>query len=190
MKTHTFREIEAVLSSVNARGAHRQPLALDAAVALAVKRIIAAGKKGNKVMLIGNGGSAAICGHIAVDLLKNAGVAALTFNDASLLTCISNDLGYEQVFAKPVEMLAKKGDILIAISSSGKSKNILNAARKAKAKGCCVMTLSGFSPANPLRNMGELNFYVPSFSYGTVEIVHLAVCHAFVDSVISHTYHG
>jgi D-sedoheptulose 7-phosphate isomerase len=190
MKTHTLKETAAVFSAIQARARGGRFLDPDAAIALAVKRIIAAGNKGNKVMLVGNGGSAAICGHIAVDLLKNAGVAALTFNDASLLTCISNDLGYEQVFAKPVEMLAKKGDILIAISSSGKSKNILNAAGKAKSKGCCVMTLSGFSPANPLWKMGEVNFYVPSFSYGAVEIAHLAVCHAIVDSIISQKYHG
>ncbi|HTY45838.1 MAG TPA: SIS domain-containing protein [Patescibacteria group bacterium] len=189
MKTSTLQQIAAVFSAIQASASAR-PLAADEAIALAVRQVLAAAKKGNKVILIGNGGSAGICGHIAVDLLKNAGVPALTFNDASLLTCISNDLGYEQVFAKPVQMLAKKGDMLIAVSSSGKSKNILNAARAASLKGCRIITLSGFSPANPLRKMGELNFYVPSFSYGAVEIAHLAVCHAVVDGVISRKHHG
>ncbi|TAM38080.1 SIS domain-containing protein, partial [bacterium] len=101
----------------------------------------------------------------------------------SLLTCVSNDLGYENVFSVPIERLAKKGDILFAISSSGKSKNILNAVSSAKKKGCFVISLSGFSSRNPLRSTGSVNFYVPSSSYGAVEIAHLAICHAIVDTL-------
>ena len=122
---------------------------------------------------------------MATDFLKNAKIPALAFNDSSLLTCISNDLGYEYVFEKPVGLLARKGDILFAISSSGRSNNILNAVKKAKDKGCFIVTLSGFDRSNPLKKTGEVNFYVPSYSYGDVEISHLSVIHSVVDKIIN-----
>ena len=80
-------------------------------------------------------------------------------------------------------MLAQKGDILFAISSSGESKNILNGALKARQKGCHIITLSGFARENPLQKMGDVNFYVPSHSYGYVEIAHLTICHCIVDEL-------
>ena len=132
-------------------------------------------------MIVGNGGSASIASHIATDFLKNLNIPALAFNDSSLLTCLSNDLGYEQVFSTPIGLLANKGDILFAISSSGKSKNILNAVSQARKRSCFIIGLSGFSASNPLRKMGNLNFYAPSSSYGDVEIAHLAICHTIVD---------
>ena len=161
-----------------------KPLSFNGAIAKITAYLQLLRKTNNKVMLIGNGGSASIANHIATDLLKNCSVPAIAFNDATLLTCLSNDLGYECVFAKPVEMLAKKGDLLFAISSSGKSENILRAVRKAKDKGCFVITLSGFKKSNPLRKIGDINFYVPSLSYGFVEIAHLAICHYSVDKII------
>ena len=134
-----------------------------------------------KVMFIGNGGSAAIASHAAVDFWKNAGIRAITFNDAPLLTCVSNDYGYEHVFEKPVEMFADKEDLLVAISSSGKSQNIINGVKAAQNKGCRIVTLSGFSKENPLRKMGEINFYVPARHYGHVEIIHKSICHYVYD---------
>ena len=116
-----------------------------------------------------------------MDFWKNGGVRAIAFNDSSLLTCISNDYGYEHVFEKPVEMFVDPSDVLIAISSSGKSANILKAVEVAKSKGCFIITLSGFEANNPLRQQGHLNFYVPSKAYGFVEISHLIICHLFAD---------
>lgn len=156
------------------------PMAMNKAVSLCreVKR------KNNKIIFIGNGGSASIASHQAVDFWKNGKIRALSFNDSSLLTCISNDFGYEHVFAKPVEMFSQKGDLIVAISSSGRSKNILNAVKCANKKGCKILTLSGFSKNNPLRTMGDVNFYVPSYSYGIVEILHLGICHSLLDYII------
>jgi len=136
---------------------------------------------GNKLMFVGNGGSAAIASHMATDYSKNGGVRALALNDASLLTCLGNDLGYEHVFAKQIELHARAGDLVIAISSSGRSPNILRAVDAATAAGCTVVTLSGFSPDNPLRRKGRWNFYVASDRYGFVEIGHLTICHAVLD---------
>lgn len=136
---------------------------------------------GNKVMYIGNGGSAAIASHLAIDYSKNGGIRSLAFNNSSALTCLGNDLGYENVFAKQLEFHARPGDLLIAISSSGKSPNILAGVAAARARNCGIVTLSGFSEDNALRCAGDVNFYVRSSAYGFVEIAHLSLCHAILD---------
>lgn len=136
-----------------------------------------------KVMLIGNGGSASIASHTAIDLSKNAGVRAMAFNDAAALTCLANDYGYEEVFAKQIEMHGQCGDALIAISSSGASANILKAAAIAREREIYVVTFSGFKADNPLRRKGHINFYVPSSSYGVVELSHHIILHAITDMI-------
>ena len=132
-------------------------------------------------MFIGNGGSAGIAGHLAIDFTKNGGLRAMAFNDPMALTCVGNVLGYDSVFDKPIEMHARPGDLLVAISSSGKSPNILAAVAAARARDCAVATYSGFSPENDLRRLGDINFYVDAMEYGFVEISHLALCHAVLD---------
>ena len=181
MKNNIFLELNKVLSSVEVTDLQQKPVDCFKAVDRIVKIVSQYVKKGNKVIVIGNGGSASIASHIVTDFIKNLKIPAIAFNDGSLLTCLSNDLGYEKVFSAPIGVLAKKGDILFAISSSGKSKNILNAVSESKRKGCFVVTFSGFLASNPLRKTGNINFYVPSLSYGAVEIAHLAICHAIVD---------
>jgi len=136
---------------------------------------------GNKIIFIGNGGSAGIASHLAIDFSKNGGMRALAFNDPSALTCLGNDLGYENVFAKQLDFHARPGDLLIAISSSGRSPNILCAVRTARNRDCKVATFSGFTELNELRRTGDVNFYVRSHEYGFVEISHLALCHAVLD---------
>jgi D-sedoheptulose 7-phosphate isomerase len=140
--------------------------------------------KSRKVIYVGNGGSSSIASHMAADLWKNGGVKALCFSDPALLTCLANDLGYENVYAAPAESFAEKGDVFVAISSSGRSPNILKACEAALKKGCVLVTLSGFSQDNPLRALGAVNFYVPSAVYGVVETAHSAICHAVVDQII------
>jgi D-sedoheptulose 7-phosphate isomerase len=148
-----------------------------------VRFVTACGKYGGKLMFIGNGASASISSHMAVDFLKHAGVKAMAFNDPSLLTCMSNDYGYENVFLRPIELFADKRDILIAISSSGRSMNILSAAKAARSKRAKVITLTGFSKTNPLRKYGDLNFYVPVSKYSHVEIMHHSICHYLLDII-------
>ena len=134
-----------------------------------------------KIMFIGNGGSAGICSHLAIDFSKNGGLRSLAFNDGAALTCLGNDYGYEHVFEKQIEFHAQPGDLLVAISSSGRSKNILRAVSKAHERECFIVTFSGFGADNPLRTMGDFNFYLPSGEYGFVEVGHLALCHAALD---------
>ena len=136
-----------------------------------------------RMFFIGNGASATIASHMAADWLKTVGVDTQCFNDAALLTAISNDVAYDQVFARPLAVHCRSGDALFAISSSGKSRNILNAVDVANSRSLNVVTLSGFAPDNPLRKLGMVNFYVPSDRYGVVEVCHHAICHAILDEV-------
>jgi len=179
-----IKELNEVFSKIEVTDEKGKAVSLDKAIKRTVSLVLAHKRAGNKTIVIGNGGSASIASHTAIDLLKNANIPAIAFNDSSLITCLSNDLGYEFVFQKPVEMLSKKGDVLFSISSSGKSKNIVNASKAAKRKGCSVVTMSGFSSRNPLKKLGRINFYVPSGSYGYVEIAHAAICHCITDRLI------
>jgi D-sedoheptulose 7-phosphate isomerase len=156
-------------------------VAAETAYTNATKTMRATHDAGNKLMFIGNGGSAGIASHMAIDYSKNGNIRATAFNDGSALTCLANDLGYENVFAKQVDLHARKGDLLLAISSSGKSPNILKACTTASERGCTIYTFSGFGADNPLRKWGDLNFYVGSGEYGFVEITHLALIHSLLD---------
>ncbi|MBU1922887.1 MAG: SIS domain-containing protein [Candidatus Omnitrophica bacterium] len=181
MKNNLLFELGNLFLRIQVTDSKRQSVNLDKAIAQVCEVILRQNKKGNKVIIVGNGGSASIASHMVTDFVKNLKIPALSFSDSSLLTCLSNDLGYEKVFSAPIGVLAKKGDILFAISSSGKSRNILNAVSEGKRIGCPVISFSGFSANNPLRRLGNINFYVPSSSYGAVEIAHLAICHSIVD---------
>ena len=132
--------------------------------------------------LIGNGGSAAIAEHMAVDFIKCNKIRALTFSATPLLTCFANDYGYEFAFQKAVEKYGNPGDVLIAISSSGTSKNILNACDAAKQKSMSIITFSGFNENNPLQNKGDYNFWVNSKSYGYLEMIHNVLIHYLNDA--------
>ena len=125
-----------------------------------------------KIILVGNGGSAAIASHVSVDFTKMCKIRAINFNEADLLTCFANDYGYENWVSNAINFYSKKGDLVILISSSGKSKNILNGAKQAKKMKCSLITFSGFDKNNPLKKMGDHNFWVNSRVYNFVENVH------------------
>ena len=180
-----IRELHEIRDRVTATDRRGNVLSLENALTALMERMVVAAPEGKKLIFIGNGGSAAIASHQALDYWKNGGLEAVAFNDSILLTCISNDYGYEQVFSEPILRFGKKGDLLIAISSSGQSPNILKAVDAAYRKGCGVVTLSGFEATNPLRSLGEANFYVPSRSYGIVEITHLTLLHSLLESHIA-----
>ncbi len=160
-------------------------LDLPSGIARGAELLCASTKAGGKLMFIGNGASAAIASHMATDFWKTGGMRAMAFNDIAGLTCIGNDYGYAHLFEKPVEMFADPGDVLVAISSSGRSENILLAVKAAKAKGAWVLTLSGFEPGNPLRALGDGNFYVPVQAYGPVEVLHHSICHCLLDTIVN-----
>ena len=138
-----------------------------------------------KVLIFGNGGSSAIASHFSVDLTKNANLRCLNFNEASLITCFSNDYGFEHWAAKAVDFYGDEGDLLIVISSSGQSKNMLNAVKAARnGNFYSVITLSGFSEDNPLNQLGDINLWVNNKSYNFVENVHQIWLLTIVDLII------
>jgi len=128
---------------------------------------------GNKLIFAGNGASASISSHAATDFTQHAKVRTICFNDHNLITCFANDYGYENWVASALEVYSDPGDLVVLISSSGCSPNILNAAHYAKEQGLKTVTFSGFSSDNPLRQIGDLNFWVDCNKYNIVEATHL-----------------
>ena len=129
-------------------------------------------KAKKKVILYGNGGSAAMASHLSVDLTEACNIRAVNFNEADLLTCFSNDYGYENWVKEAISSYADKNDLVICISSSGTSKNIINGAIKAQKMGCRVITFSGFKKTNPLKKIGKINFWIDSTNYNIIEMTH------------------
>ncbi|MBJ7327506.1 MAG: SIS domain-containing protein [Chthoniobacterales bacterium] len=147
-------------------------------------RITEARDAGGKLMLAGNGASASIASHLATDFSKQGGVRAITFNDANLITALGNDCGYENWIAKALDFYADPKDILILISSSGKSPNVVKAAHRAKEMGLYVAAFTGFHQETPLGAAADINFWVDSRSYNIVECTHMIWLAAIVDLLI------
>ena len=136
------------------------------------KKIIKSYTDGHKLIFIGNGGSAAIASHVSVDFSKTAGIRAVNFNEADLITCYANDFGYENWVVESLKTYCDPDDLVFLISSSGQSRNITNAAKHCKEVGTSVITLSGFKSDNPLKKLGDINLWVNSTSYNIVEMTH------------------
>ena len=139
-------------------------------------------KANNKNMYFtGNGASAAMAAHMSADASKNGEIKAQCFNESSFMTAIGNDIDYKEVFAYPLNRYANEGDVLVTISSSGNSPNIVRAIEVARDKKMTVVTLSGMKEENRSRGMGDLNFWIPSRSYGIVESSHQCLLHCWLD---------
>lgn len=176
-----FQELRDALEKVQCTGPEGVALSRAEAYEITLRIAQNAANRGNKVMFIGNGGSAGIASHMAIDFSKNGKMPALCFNDGAALTCLGNDYGYEEVFAQQLRFHARSGDVLFAISSSGSSPNILRAVAVARENDCQIITMTGFRADNPLRTMGDVNFYVGASEYGMVEVAHAALIHAVVN---------
>lgn len=141
-------------------------------------------KSGRTAYFVGNGGSAAIASHMTSDFKKNGNMKTGALLDASVVTCFGNDFGYEYMYSKQLEQIGSEGDLLIAISSSGNSMNIVNAIAEARNKKMNVITLSGFKPDNKIKGMGDINVYVALEQYGIVESVHVTILQQVVDAIL------
>ena len=148
------------------------------------KKLLDIKKSKKKIMIAGNGGSSAIASHVSVDLTKNCRIRCTNFNEYDLITCFANDFGYEKWLQKAIEYYYDKGDCIILISSSGKSKNIINAARYAKKRGIYLITFSGFESNNSLRKLGKINFWLNCKDYNTIESIHQIWLLTLVDSLL------
>jgi D-sedoheptulose 7-phosphate isomerase len=174
-------KIHMLLAGLSFRDRAGRTLDVEAAFQSWRRLTIALRHSHRTVYLIGNGASASMASHYAADLAKNARLHTEVFSDLSLITAISNDLGYEKVFSEPLRRRAKRADMLVAISSSGKSRNILAAVDVARRLGMSVVTLSAMSPRNPLRSLGDLNAFVATEVYGLAETCHAAILHRWMD---------
>ena len=140
-------------------------------------------KNKGKIYIVGNGGSSSIASHVSVDLSKVARIPSATFNNANLITCFANDYGHDNWVKEAIKAYAIPGDLIILISSSGVSKNIVNAAKYCKKKNFRILTFSGFSKNNPLSKLGNINFHVKSNDYNHIEITHHIILNFLVEKI-------
>ena len=138
-------------------------------------------KKKSRVYIVGNGGSASIASHVSVDFAKVARVPSATFNNSNLITCFANDYGYENWVVEAIKAYTNKNDLIILMSSSGTSKNIINAAQYCKSNKINLITFSGFNKNNPLSKLGNINFHIDSNKYNYIEMSHHIILLALVD---------
>ena len=139
-------------------------------------------KRRGKVYIVGNGGSASVASHVSVDFAKVARIQSSTFNNSNLITCFANDYGYENWVKEALISYAESGDLLILISSSGSSKNIINGANQARKMKIPTITFTGFKNDNELKKIGDYNFWVDSNSYNIVEMTH----HIWLVSIVDY----
>jgi len=174
-------EMHAIISSTQVTDASGKHIDTEAAIVQLLSLLRDLRTRGGSLYLVGNGGSAAVASHSVTDFVNVAGLRAMTLHESSLITCMANDYGYENAFARILSTLARPKDMLIGISSSGNSQNIRNAASKMRELGGSVVTLSGFASDNPLRKLGDFNVWLGSRDYGMVEIGHQFVLHNIAD---------
>ena len=180
---HEARQLSDVLSALSFRDRAGRELPVEDGFARWRDAAVAVRSRRRVCYFVGNGASASLASHFSADLAKNGRVPTHVFTDPALLTAVGNDCGYEQVFAEPLSRMGNPGDLLVAISSSGRSPNVLRAVETARELGLTIVTLSSMDPANPLRTLGDLNGYVPGITYGHCETCHAAVLHYWMDRV-------
>lgn len=149
-----------------------------------VKYVLSKRKNHNTFFFVGNGGSAAIASHMTADYMKNGRMRCCSMYDDPVITCLSNDYGYDQVFSKQLEMMAQEGDVLCVISSSGESENIVQSVKTAHKLGMDILSFTGFKEDNSVRMQSDISVYVPSSEYGIVESVHTIILQQVVDMIM------
>ncbi len=186
--TYTSRYTAAMkqaLDAVQVTALDKGPLDLESGITSLCERCARLKTVGGTLYFVGNGASAMMSSHMAVDFCKNAGVRSMALNDTAFLTAIGNDIGYSQIFELPITALGRSGDMLATISSSGNSPNVLEAIRAARRQGMSVATFSGMKPDNQSRAMGDVNFYVPARTYGVAESIHAILLHCWLDRLMN-----
>lgn len=177
-------EIEKCLQLLLASQGRACEIPVDDAFGMWIDMTIRVKEQKRSIFLIGNGASASMASHVAADLAKNGHVHTEVFSDLSLITAIANDLSYDEVFAEPLRRRMKSGDMLVAISSSGNSLNVIKAAEEAQKLDGVVVTLSAMKEGNSLAAKGDINFYLPATTYGLAETCHAAILHHWIDKIV------
>ena len=182
--TQTVDRLAGLLHALEFHNADGGPMAADDGFAKLATLALDVFRERRVLYAIGNGASASMASHFAADMAKNGRLHTEVFSDLSLITAVANDLAYSEVFAEPLRRVGERGDVLVAISSSGRSPNILRAVEVARGLGVTIVTLSGMDADNPLRRLGDINGYIPATSYGGAETAHAAVLHEWIDLVV------
>lgn len=182
-KAH-IKEFSDILNALSVRDGNGIEMDIDKAFLQWSNTTLMVREQEKTIYLIGNGASASMASHVAADLAKNAQVRTEVFSDLSLITALANDMGYENVFVEPLRRRMCAGDMLVAISSSGQSPNVILAAEEAQRKGGFIVTLSAMEINNKSRSMGMLNFYIPATAYGLAESGHASILHFWIDHVV------
>lgn len=182
MNWSTYRgHLTETLAALAVTGADGSLLDADAAFRTLADWVRHCATSKGRLYFVGNGASASMASHFAADIAKMSGAPAEVFTDPALVTAIGNDDGFENVFAIPLRQRMRPGEVLVAVSSSGNSPNVLRAAEAARELGGKVTTFSAMAPGNKLRALGDLNFYIPAQTYGMAESGHAALLHHLVD---------
>jgi D-sedoheptulose 7-phosphate isomerase len=174
-------EIAALLSATAVTNAAGKPVDLAIATASVVVDARRAHDGGSKLIFVGVGADAGSASHMAIDFSKNGNVRALSFDAATAITCLGNDLGFEVMFAKQFELHARAGDIAIVIGGRGTDATVLNAAKAARKLGLKVVTIVASLEPSPLGELGDLNFTLATGRSDIATIAQLALCHSWVD---------
>jgi len=185
-----LKEISCLLQKVSITTAEGEHLSYDAGIEKIVEMFTQCKRERRGVFFCGNGGSAGIAQHMTADYMKNGGIQTHSLYEPTTLTCISNDFTYESVFSRQLELMVHRGDMLIAISSSGESENILNAIQMMRVLEGNVITLTGFREHNRIRSKGDMNIYVPKEHYGMVESIHNLLLQQIVDIIAEKAAEG
>ena len=180
---HNINQLIHLLENLSVRDASYREIGHEEGFSLWVDLTLRASDQNQCIYFIGNGASASMASHFATDMAKTCKIQTNVFSDFSLLTALSNDICYEEVFAEPLRWRMTEGDMLVAISSSGNSTNIVRAVKEAKKLDGIVITISAMSEDNDIRKLGDLNFYVAAQTYGLAETAHAAILHHWVDLI-------
>jgi len=176
-----IQEFALIIAHIRASNAQNQETDPELEIKSFRERLAQLISEHKNLYIVGNGGSAGVAAHAVTDFFNVAKIRATTLHESSLLTCMANDFGYEHAVAKMLGQLLNPGDIVIAISSSGNSMNMRNAAIISREKKAFVLTLTGFSSDNPLRSLGDINIWLDSCDYGFVEVGHQFILHNIAD---------
>lgn len=179
-----FDEINTNSKKISITDSKGNNLNEDKAYQMIYKQLYQMQKECGVLHFIGNGASASIASHFGLDYFKAGEIRTNTFNDLSALTAFGNDISFEEVFSFPISRTLKEIDMLIAVSSSGNSPNIVKGLQAAKEQGSFLLTLSGMNCDNKIRTMGDINMYFPEMDYGPTECAHTIMLHHILDTFV------
>jgi len=174
-------DVATILSAAIVTNAAGEAVEISAAISSFIAGVRRGHEAGSQLLFLGIGADAGSASHMAIDFSKNGNVRALSLDAAAAVTCLGNDLGFERVFAKQVELHGRTGDTVVMIGGRGADPILESAANVARETGMKLVTVTTSLDENPLSRLGDLNFRLPVEQRGAATIAQLAMCHAWVD---------